>query len=123
MPAAMPENSTRGSSALIRITSWRGMKLRRIETTRILNGSGFTPRNTVHASPTIPDFTSESGMIAGAGGTDRVERGCSEGRVTLAGWGPGTPVALGTPPAGAATARPLNPRTNKEADTDLMRFT
>jgi hypothetical protein len=53
--------------------------------TRILNGSGFTPRNTVHASPTMPGFTSVSGMMVGGGATVRFDRDCSEGRETLAG--------------------------------------
>ena len=67
MPATMPLCSTRGSSARIRITSCFGRKLRSTETTRTLNGSGFVPWKTVSASPTIPAFTAESGMIAGGG--------------------------------------------------------
>src|SRR4051812_639094 len=67
MPATMPENSTRGSSARIKITSCFGRKLRITATTRILNGSGFVPENTVSACPTIPGLTSASGRIAGGG--------------------------------------------------------
>src|SRR5438270_7605740 len=68
MPAAIPENSTRGSSARTRTTSCLGMKLRRIEMTRTLKGSGLVPRNTVQASPTIPGLTSASGNSVGGGG-------------------------------------------------------
>src|SRR5688500_2724885 len=67
MPAAIPENATRGSSALIRITSCWGRKLFTTETTRILNGSGLVPEKTVCASPTMPARTSDTGMILGGG--------------------------------------------------------
>ena len=67
MPATMPENSTRGSSARIKMTSCLGRKLRITATTRILNGSGFVPENTVSACPTMPGLTSASGRIAGGG--------------------------------------------------------
>ena len=67
MPATMPENSTRGSSARIRITSCFGRKFRITETTRTLKGSGLVPWNTVIACPTIPGRTSESGRMAGGG--------------------------------------------------------
>src|SRR4051794_28388883 len=67
MPAAMPENSTRGSSAFIRITSCLGRKFVTTETTRILNGSGLVPEKTVYASPTIPARISDTGMIGGGG--------------------------------------------------------
>jgi hypothetical protein len=123
MPAAMPENSTRGSSAFIRMTSCLGMKFLRMETTRILNGSGFIPRNTVQASPTMPGLTSLSGMMVGAVPTDKLGRDCcSVARVTLAGRAPDAFVVGLVVAAGAATARPLNPRTNKEAETG-RRFT
>ena len=49
------------------MTSCLGRKFRITETTRTLNGSGLLPWNTVSASPTIPGFTAESGMIVGGG--------------------------------------------------------
>src|ERR1700709_707316 len=76
MPATIPENSTRGSSARIRITSCLGRKLRITATTRTLNGSGLVPEKTVSAWPTIPGRQAASGRIAGGGpeGTTALRR-------------------------------------------------
>src|SRR5262245_35297593 len=74
MPATIPENSTRGSSARMRITSCLGRKFLITETTRTLNGSGLVPWNTVSAVPTMPGLTSDSGRIAGGGPPDTTAR-------------------------------------------------
>jgi hypothetical protein len=59
-------------------------------------------------------------MIVGAGPDVSNERtGSSAGRDTLAGRGPAVPdVGTVLEPLGAATARPLNPKTTKDAETD-----
>ncbi len=121
MPAAMPENSTRGSSAFTRMTSCLGRKLRTTEITRTLNGSGLIPRNTVKASPTIPDLIWETGMIFGGGPEGTMARGAegAAGR-TLAVWRAAGEVpeaaeldAEEADEAGAACAVAATPTANK----------